>query len=623
LPGVLREGSLKILLLALLLAVLCSCGSGSGAREDDVSREERADRGTTQNTSPPMETDGPTTPETTAEQEAAPDQGPASRNTANRPAVGTNGMVSSAHPLATKAGLEILDDGGNAFDAAVAVSAALNVVEPMMSGVGGYGAIVVYDAEGGETRFLEVGSRTPEALDPSIFRPPTPNYQDNRCGAPVVATPGNLNAWEAMSEEYGDLDWNRLFGPAIRYAEDGFVVGGELAGWLGSEYGAFPANAQAIYGQNGTPLAAGDLLVQRDLAGSLRLIADRGAGVVYGGELGQVMVSEVQRRGGSLALDDLRANRARWRETIGIDQEDYSVVTASPPATSWGMLARLGTLGQFGMGPSDHNSVSYVHALTEISKGFFTQATRYTDPETGQADLELLLSERYWASEAEKIDFTRASPYDPPIESDSALSCSPTGYTPAVSPDTRQHTTHFVVADREGNVVSSTQTLGNVFGSKVMPEGTGIWLNDEVAWARFEPAGNPFDAAPGRQIPYALAPTLVMRDGRPGMAVGTPGGRTILQTTPQMLNNVLTFDMDVQEAIASPRFSFVIPDLLLVEPGIPASVQGELSAMGHNLYEEPEIGNAHALTIEYGRDGNPVRFTGGADPRGEGAAMGY
>ena len=613
----------KIFMLALLLAVLCSCGIQSGAQEDDAAREDENLGGDTarEDTRLPGEASEPTTP--ASKQGAGPVEGPASRNTANRPAVGTNGMVSSAHPLATRAGLEILAGGGNAFDAAVAVSAALGVVEPEMSGIGGYGAIVAYDAEMGETRFLEVGSRAPGALDPSILRPPTPNYQENRCGAPVVATPGNLNAWEAMSDEYGDLEWRGLFGPAIRYAEDGFVVGDELAGWLGSEYEAFPADAQAIYGTGGTPLAAGDRLVQKDLAGSLRLIADGGAGVVYGGELGQTMVSEVRRQGGTLTLDDLRDNRAQWRETIGIDQRGYRVVTASPPATSWGELVRLGVLGQFDMQPSDHNSVSYLHALTEVSKRAFTDAPNYTDPKTGEARLDLLLSERYWASEAEKIDFSKASPYDPPIESDSALSCSPTGYTPAVSPDTRQHTTHFVVADREGNVVSSTQTLGNVFGSKVMPEGTGIWLNDEVAWARFEPAGNPFDAAPGRQIPYALAPTLVMRDGRPQMAIGTPGGRTILQTTPQMIKNVIDFDMDIQEAIASPRFSFVIPDLLLVEPGIPASVRGELSAMGHKVYEEPELGNAHGLMIEYGPDGNPVGFTGGSDPRGEGAAIGY
>jgi gamma-glutamyltranspeptidase / glutathione hydrolase len=551
---------------------------------------------------------------------------------------GTYGMVASTHWLGSATGMAVLESGGNAFDAAVAVSTALNVVEPEMSGVGGYGAIVVYDAEEGETRFLEIGSRVPASVNPSIFRPPNPDYLENRCGAPVVAVPGNLRAWETLSEEYGELEWRSLFGPAVRYADEGFVVGPELAGWLGSEYSAFPANAQEIYGRGGEPLGVGDRLVQSDLADSLRLIADQGAGTLYGGELGDAVVSEVQARGGFLTEADLRDNRATWRETVSIEHQGREMVTAAPPATSWGALARLGIMGQFDLAPSDHNDVSYVHAMTEISKRAFYQSSRYTDPETGQARLDRVLSEDYWADEAASIDFSRASPYDPPVDVDTALSCSPTNYTPAEVadaddagrsgetaniPDLRQHTTHFVVADREGNVVSSTQTLGNVFGSKVMPEGTGIWLNDEVAWARFEPAGNPFDAAPGRQIPYALSPTIVMRDGRPTMALGTPGGRTILQTTPQMIMNVTEFDMNIQEAVTSPRFSFVIPDLLLVEEGVPAAVRDELLAMGHNLYVEPELGNAQALTIEYGQGGEPVRFAGAADPRGEGSATGF
>jgi gamma-glutamyltranspeptidase / glutathione hydrolase len=616
----------RILLLALLVGVLCSCGVRSSAQNDETSREDGA-TGEAASAGETTVSEGSSNEETTESTAPAPVaepvEGPASRNTATRPAVGTNGMVSSAHRLATRAGLEILEDGGNAFDAAVAVAAALNVVEPEMSGIGGYGAIVVYDAGEGKTRFLEIGSKTPARLDPSIFHPPTPNYQENRCGAPVVATPGNLKAWQALSEEYGDLEWQRLFGPAIRYADDGFVVGEELAGWLGSEYVAFPEHAQDIYGNNGAPLGAGDRLVQEDLAGSLRLIAERGAGTVYGGELGEAMVSEVQQNGGFLTMEDLRNNRAPWRETVGMDYRGYRVVTVSPPATSWGILVRLGIMSRFDMEASDHNSVSYVHALTEISKQISSTAGEYVDPETGETQLGPLLSERYWAEEAAKIDFTQASPYEPPMKTDSALSCSPTKYTPTTSSDTRQHTTHFVVADREGNVVSSTETLGNVFGSKVMPEGTGIWLNDEVAWARFDPAGNPFDAAPGRQIPYALGPTLVTRDGRPWMAIGTPGGRTILQTTPQMLTNVIDFDMDIQRAISAPRFSLIIPNWLAVEEGIPLSVRSELEAMGHPLYVEPELGNAHALTIEYDDQGRPVRFTGSADPRGEGAAIGY
>jgi len=179
------------------------------------------------------------------------------------------------------------------------------------------------------------------------------------------------------------------------------------------------------------------------------------------------------------------------------------------------------------------------------------------------------------------------------------------------------------VADEEGNVVSATQTLGNIFGSKVMPEGTGIWLNDAIAWSRFEPAGNPFDAFPGRLRPAALGPTLVMSDGKPIVAIGTPGGRTIQQTTPQMLMNLIDFGMDIQQAIAAPRISTTSPNALVVEAGIPRSVRDELSALGHEVrVDERGLGNAHGLTIEYDPEGEPARFTGGADPRGEGTAAG-
>ncbi len=539
-------------------------------------------------------------------------------------------MVSAAHPLATRAGVEVLKGGGNAFDAAVAVGAALNVVEPMMSGVGGYGATVVYDAEEGETRFLETGSRTPESLDPEVFRPPTPGYEENRCGGPVVSTPGNLNAWRLMWEEYGQEEWSRLFEPAVGYAEEGFLIGEETAGWIGSEYPAFPAHAQEIYGRDGAPLQAGDRLVQSDLAGSLRLIAKEGAGAIYGGELGRAMVAEARENGSFLAEEDLRENRARWRPTVSSEYGDQKIVTAGPPATAWGALLRLGTMDELDPASLGHNTSPYVHALTEISKNSFSQTSRYAaDPPLGE-----LLSEAYFAEQAAAVDFSAAGPIEWPTTADPAKSCSPTGYVPTTDAPASAsasasaqagvgHTTHFVVADREGNVVSSTQTLGNVFGSKLMPEGTGLWLNDQLAWSRFEPQGTVFDVYAGRQTLYALCPTIVLRDGRPVVALGTPGGRTIPQTTTQMITNIQAFDMDVQQAISAPRFSFVIPDLLGVEPQIPANVRSELEALGHNVYiDEFGFGNAHGLAIEYGREGNPNRFTGGADPRGEGAATG-
>jgi gamma-glutamyltranspeptidase/glutathione hydrolase len=532
-------------------------------------------------------------------------------------------MVSSAHPLATRAGLEIMEDGGNAFDAAVAVAASLGVVEPMMSGVGGYGAIVVYSTEERRTRFLEVGSRTPASLDPSVFRPPTPGYAENRCGARAVATPGNLNAWETMWEDYGEAEWQRLFQPAIGYADRGFPLDQETSAWLGSEYAAFPAHAQEIYGPTGVPLAAGERLVQDDLADSLRLISEEGSDALYEGRLGAAMAAAAQNGGGFLSEEDLRRNRAEWRETIGLDYRDHRLVTAAPPSTAWAALVRLGMMDRYDAGPADHNTTAYVHAATEISKRVSTTTRRFAaDPEKAPTPLGRLLSDEYLERESDRVDPNAVAPYDPPAQFDTAATCSPTGYRPTGYPDTQQHTTHFVVADREGNVVSATHTLGNIFGSKVMPEGTGIWLNDALAWSRFEPAGNVFDVYPAHQPLYALCPTIIMRDGRPRTAIGTPGGRTIQQTTPQIIANMLDFDMNVQQAVSAPRFSHVVPDLLVVEGGIPQRVSAELSTLGHDLVPaEYPLGNAHALTIEYG--GETTRFTGAADPRGGGSARGY
>jgi gamma-glutamyltranspeptidase/glutathione hydrolase len=171
-----------------------------------------------------------------------------------------------------------------------------------------------------------------------------------------------------------------------------------------------------------------------------------------------------------------------------------------------------------------------------------------------------------------------------------------------------------------------TQTLGNIFGSKVMPEGTGIWLNNSISYSHFEPEGNPLDVFPGRQRLVGIAPTIVMREGRPRIALGSHGGYYILQTTPQMIINLIDFDMNVQQAIAAPRISFTAPNSYAVDAGMPASVQGGLEAAGHDVYiDEYGLGNAHGLTIEYGpgKAGEPTRFTGGADPRAEGIATGY
>lgn len=531
-----------------------------------------------------------------------------SENSATEPAIGANGMVSSAHPLATQAGLEILQTGGNAFDAAVAVAAMLNVVEPMMSGIGGYGTILVYDAKTGQTHFLNCSGRIPEAVNSDFFRAPTSNYEENRRGAKAVSTPGNVNAWAAMSKRFGAMAWRQLFEPAIKVAEAGFPLNQSTASFIERSFPDFPEPAKAFYGKQGAPLKAGELLIQKDLAKSLRRIAEQGAEVVHGGELGEAIAAAMREAGGFLTLKDLRENKAEWWEPISIDYRGARIITASPPATAFPSLIRLGMMSRFDAQALGHNTAAYLHRFAEVTKHAFWCRLRYAgDPEINPPPLDMLLSEAYWDEQIASINLKQSKPFIPPTAfSDNAM-----------------HTTHFVVADQWGNIVSATQTLGNLFGSRIMPAGTGIWLNNSLAYCTFEPKGNPMDAHAGRHKLSGDCPTIIMRNGKPWVAIGTPGGHTIGQTVPQMVMNLIDFNMNVQQAIAAPRISFVEPDLIAVEESIPESVRVSLASFGHKIRVVERLGNAHGLAIAYDAAGKPVKFSGGADPRGEGVAKGY
>jgi gamma-glutamyltranspeptidase/glutathione hydrolase len=531
-------------------------------------------------------------------------------------AVGRRGMVSSAHPLATRAGLEMLAGGGNAFDAAVAIAATLNVVEPENSGIGGYGTILLFDAKAGRTWFLNPSGRIPRGVQPDAYRPPTPGYLDNRRGAKSVSTPGNLHAWKAMSEHWGALPWERLFAPAVRAARDGFPLAEPTAAALAGAFPEMPAHARAVFGRDDRPLAAGERLVQEDLARSLEAVAREGPEVFYRGRLAQAIDGAMRQAGGFLALADLEADQAEWWQPISIRYRGHEVVSAAPPANTFDMLVRLGIMSRFDVRALGPGSPDLLHLFAEATKhGFWVRLAHAGDPEVDPPPLAALLSTAYWEEQARAIDRARARPFVPP-----GARAAAAGGTPALDPP--QHTTHFVVADAQGNVVSATQTLGNVFGSRIMPPGTGIWLNNSLAYCTFEPAGNPMDAHPGRRKLSGDCPTFVLRDGRPWIALGTPGGHTIGQTVPQMLINLLDFGMDIHAALAAPRISFVEPDELLVEEAVAAAVREELARRGHRVVARERIGNAHGLTVEYGRDGRPVRFTGAADPRGQGLAEG-
>ncbi|MDF2773518.1 MAG: ggt 2, partial [Geminicoccaceae bacterium] len=356
-------------------------------------------------------------------------------------AVARSGMVSTGHPLATEAGLDVLAAGGNAFDAAVAIAAALNVVEPMMSGIGGYGTILLYDAKSKRARFLNSSGRIPKAVNSDVYRAPTPGYMENRRGAKAVSTPGNLHAWEAMWKEYGSREWRPLFAPAIRLADDGFTLGPRNASLIRDAYASFAPHAKAIYGSGHAPLAAGQRLVQKDLARSFRQIADSGARVLYGGSIGQAIDRAMREAGGFLALADLTSDEAEWWDPIAIQYRGLQVLTASPPANSFDALARLGIMERFDAKALGHNSAEYLHRFAEATKiGFWMRLRFAGDPEISPPPVDRLFSKAYLDSLAASIDPARARPFVPP----------------GVSATTGTNTTHFVVADQYGNVVSAT-----------------------------------------------------------------------------------------------------------------------------------------------------------------------
>ncbi len=520
----------------------------------------------------------------------------------------SRGMVATAHPIATEAGLSILRDGGNAFDAAVAIASTLNVVEPMMSGMGGYGTILVFDAATGESLYLDASGKIPMAVDSDVYRAPTPDYEANRRNAKAVSTPGAANAWFAMSDRFGTIAWPTLLEPAIKAAEEGFVIDARTAFFIDLAFDEFPAHAKAIYGSDGSPLEEGDVLVQNDLASSLRLVRDEGPKVIYGGTIGHAIDSAMGAAGGFLAIDDLINDTAEWWQPISITYRGLLVVTPAAPAGAFPMLVRLGMMGLEENRALGHNSIEYLHRFAEVTKhAYWTRLAYSGDPDIQPPPYDLLLSESYWLQEAARIDPSRASVFQAPEIGEVAESIN---------------TTHFVVADEWGNVVSATVTLGNLFGSRIMPEGTGIWLNNSLAYCTFEPKGNPMDAHPGRRKLSSDSPSFVLRDGKPWIAIGTPGGHTITQTVAQVIMNVVDFEMNIFEAIAAPRIAFNVPNFLDVEESLPGDIRDTLESMGHELRIR-NIGNAQGLTISYDDGGLPNGFTGASDPRGAGLARGH
>lgn len=510
--------------------------------------------------------------------------------------------VASAHPLATKAGLKILEKGGNAFDAAIAVAAALNVVEPMMSGIGGYGTILIYDVNTKQVRYLNSSGRFPLKANSDLMREPTIGYLENRKGPKSISTPGNLNAWKSMHEKYGTLIWEGLFESAIEHAENGFPLTPHAAAWLKDSFNDFPEYPKSFYGKNGQPLEEGDVLTQTDLARTLRIIAENGVESFYHGEFAKVIDRQMKEIGSFLSIEDLQNDTPEWWDPIKLNYKGYDIYTASPPANAFAAFIVLGMMAQFDSANLEHNSADYIHLLAEMAKESYKARLAYSfDPEVETVSLDSILSSQALEAATNSIDMNKASVFNP-----SAIGES-------------RNTTHFVVIDKWGNMVSATQTLGNMFGSRIMVEGTGVWMNSSMMYSTFEPKGNPMDVFPGRHKLSGDCPIIIMKDGRPWAALGTPGGHTITQNVPQIIFNLIDYGMTMQKAIDDSKISFIEPNLIRIEPAVSEDVIEELKRRGHQI-DRGTIGNATGIRIIYNDDGEIVSVDVGIDKRRDGHA---
>jgi gamma-glutamyltranspeptidase / glutathione hydrolase len=532
---------------------------------------------------------------------------------AYRPTVmGTHGCVAAAHPLAAMAGIQALLQGGTAADAVCATSFALHVVEPYMSATGGVTTLLV--TRRGVREALVSTGRAPAAADPAAL-----TDADLKGGPKSIGVPGLPAAILALHERYGALPRPVAMAPAIRLAEEGFALTWKNCEFFakGREQLAYSPEAEQTYLPGGRLPRPGSVLVQKELGGTLRQLAEGGGEAFYRGPLARAIARAVQERGGWLTEADLAGYAPTWGTPVAGRFRGHEVCVPPPPANALQALQTLHLLEGFDLRGFGHNSVDYLHHLIEAVK--VASADRVAHG-TGRGPLPIagLLSPAYAAERRRLIDPKRAGVSGGERFSRDRLSGE---YLPGHPADfMKEHTTHFAVADGEGTVVTVTQTLGSVFGSGVMVPGTGMLLNNMLFWSDLDPE-SPVYLRGGATLETRMSPTQVFHDGRFLLSIGTPGSFGILQTTPQMLLNVVEFGMAVQEAIEAPRVRVYRDRLVDVEGRIPAETRDGLAGRGHqvNVIDDWSwvVGGGQGIR----RDPESGALQGGADPRRDGYAL--
>lgn len=532
------------------------------------------------------------------------------------------GMVAAEHARAAEAGAAMLEEGGNAFDAAVAGAFAVCVANPSSCGIGGGGFVVAYEARRQQLVALDFRETAPAALRAEMFwAHGQPDPKRSQRGGLAVGVPGEVAGLAALHRRFGRLPWQVVLEPAIRLARDGFAVGEHLAQQIAAyrdELAAQPQLAQVFLHPDGAPRRTGDWLVQPALARTLETIAREGPEAFYRGAIAEEIVQAVRGAGGVMALDDLARYRPRWRQPLQAEWNGYRVASMPPPSSGGGvLLAALGIVRNDPLGRLGHNSPTYLHLLAETLKHVFADRARYYgDPEFVFVPLDRLLAPRTTAALRRSISATRAREPE-------WYGMGGRGFAPAED----HGTAHLSVMDAEGNAVACTTTINTAFGAMLVAGETGILLNNQIDDFSLAPGvANAYglvgaDAnrvAPGKRPLSSMTPTLVFAGRRPILAVGGSGGPMIISGTLQVVLNVLAFGLDAPAAVAAPRIHHQWqPPVLWVEPGIDGAARAALERNGHTVREGKSMA-AIQLVRRTSRG-----FEGAADPRKGGAASGW
>ena len=520
-----------------------------------------------------------------------------------RPTVASvHGIVAAAHPLAAAAGARILSQGGNAFDAAAATAAALNVTEPFMSGLSGLGMATCYIAKEKRIRCLDYITRVPSRFPVGKF---TDREQTARHPA-SAATPGNLAGWCELVRAHGRKSLAEVFAPAIALARDGFPIiefntDGINQAVDGLKHLSFYGDWLQNYTRGRGKMKMGDVLRQPELAATFEAIAVHGPGYLYGGPLGRRMVDHLQAIGGSFTMADLEAVQPRWQEAAAVDYRDIRIHTLPPPAEGFQYLLTMRILDGFDLGAMERNGVEHLDTVWRAIRLAAGQRIAHNKPNAEK--LAWLMSE-------ENVGALRARVRDgKPV-----VGLTEQWLPSAPDPD-REHTTSLSIADGEGNVICVTQSLGGLFGCGVVIPGTGVCMNNFLYWGEVDPRGtNPL--TPGAELAICTAPSVSTRaDGKPVLALGTPGSYGICQTQVQALVQFKDFGLGLQDAIEAPRARLWDGARVQPEARFDVGVLAELKARGHGIEDTPawtmSVGGMQGIAI------NPDSgaMNGAADPR--------